>query len=129
MPGEREIRQTAHELRKREHLPEGTEIIPLYARLSAAEQQRVFKPSGRPRIVIATNVAETSLTVPNIKSVVDPGTARIKRYNPRTKIHGLMVEPISQASANQRAGRCGRTAPGVCVRLYDETDYLTRDEF
>ena len=129
MPGEREIRQTAHELRKRDHLPEGTEIIPLYARLSAAEQQRVFKPTGRPRIVIATNVAETSLTVPNIKSVVDPGTARLKRYNPRTKIHGLMVEPISQASANQRAGRCGRTSPGVCVRLYDETDYLTRDEF
>ncbi|MFG0245261.1 MAG: ATP-dependent RNA helicase HrpA [Phycisphaerales bacterium JB052] len=129
MPGEREIRQTAHELRKRDHLPEGTEIIPLYARLSAAEQQRVFKPSGRPRIIIATNVAETSLTVPNIKSVVDPGSARMKRYNPRTKIHGLLVEPISQASANQRAGRCGRIAPGVCVRLYDETDFKTRDEF
>ncbi len=129
MPGEREIRQTAHELRKREHLPDGTEIIPLYARLSAQEQQRVFKPSGRPRVVIATNVAETSLTVPNIRSVVDPGTARMKRYNPRTKIHGLMVEPISQASANQRAGRCGRIAPGVCVRLYDESDYKSRDEF
>lgn len=129
MPGEREIRQTAHELRKRDHLPEGTEIIPLYARLSAAEQQRVFKPSGRPRIIISTNVAETSLTVPNIKSVVDPGMARLKRYNPRTKIHGLMVEPISQASANQRAGRCGRTASGVCVRLYEETDYVGRDEF
>jgi len=129
MPGEREIRQTAHELRKRDHLPEGTEIIPLYARLSAAEQQRVFKPSGRPRIVIATNVAETSLTVPNIKSVVDPGMARMKRYNARTKIHGLMVEAISQASANQRAGRCGRTASGVCVRLFDEADYNARDEF
>tara|TARA_R110002073_G_scaffold239285_1_gene400631 strand:+ start:140504 stop:144394 length:3891 start_codon:yes stop_codon:yes gene_type:complete len=129
MPGEREIRQTAHELRKLDHLPDGTEIIPLYARLSAAEQQRVFKPSGRPRIIISTNVAETSLTVPNIKSVVDPGMARLKRYNPRTKIHGLMVEPISQASANQRAGRCGRTASGVCVRLYDETDYESRDEF
>lgn len=129
MPGEREIRQTAHELRKREHLPEGTEIVPLYARLSAQEQQRVFKPSGRPRVVIATNVAETSLTVPNIRSVVDPGTARMKRYNPRTKIHGLLVEPISQASANQRAGRCGRVAPGVCVRLYDESDYNTRDAF
>ncbi|MBL4697913.1 MAG: ATP-dependent RNA helicase HrpA [Phycisphaerales bacterium] len=129
MPGEREIRQTAHELRKRDHLPEGTEIIPLYARLSAAEQQRVFKPSGRPRIIISTNVAETSLTVPNIKSVVDPGMARMKRYNPRTKIHGLMVEAISQASANQRAGRCGRTASGVCVRLYEETDYTSRDEF
>jgi ATP-dependent RNA helicase HrpA len=129
MPGEREIRQTAHELRKRDHLPEGTEIIPLYARLSAAEQQRVFKPSGKPRIVIATNVAETSLTVPNIRSVVDPGSARLKRYNPRTKIHGLMVEPISQASANQRSGRCGRTAPGVCVRLYDESDFDAREEF
>ncbi|MCA9276580.1 MAG: ATP-dependent RNA helicase HrpA [Phycisphaerales bacterium] len=129
MPGEREIRQTAHELRKRDHLPEGTEIIPLYARLSAAEQQRVFKPSGRPRVIIATNVAETSLTVPNIKSVVDPGSARMKRYNPRTKIHGLLVEPISQASANQRAGRCGRIAPGVCVRLYSETDFETRDAF
>ncbi|MEX0876678.1 MAG: ATP-dependent RNA helicase HrpA, partial [Phycisphaerales bacterium] len=104
-------------------------IIPLYARLSAAEQQRVFKPSGRPRVVIATNVAETSLTVPNIKSVVDPGTARLKRYNPRTKIHGLQIEPISQASANQRAGRCGRIAPGVCVRLYEEADFLARDEF
>ncbi len=129
MPGEREIRQTAHELRKRDHLPEGTEIIPLYARLSAAEQQRVFKPSGKPRIIISTNVAETSLTVPNICSVVDPGTARLKRYNPRTKIHGLLVEPISQASANQRAGRCGRTASGVCVRLYEEADYNGRDEF
>lgn len=129
MPGEREIRQTAHELRKRDHLPQGTEIIPLYARLSAAEQQRVFKPSGRPRIIISTNVAETSLTVPNIKSVVDPGMARMKRYNPRTKIHGLMVEAISQASANQRAGRCGRTASGVCVRLFDESDYNARDEF
>ena len=129
MPGEREIRQTAHELRKRDHLPEDTEIIPLYARLSAAEQQRVFKPSGRPRIIISTNVAETSLTVPNIKSVVDPGMARLKRYNPRTKIHGLMVEAISQASANQRAGRCGRTSSGVCVRLFDEADYAARDEF
>jgi ATP-dependent helicase HrpA len=129
MPGEREIRQTAHELRKRDHLPEGTEIIPLYARLSAQEQQRVFKPSGRPRVVIATNVAETSLTVPNIHSVVDPGTARMKRYNPRTKIHGLLIEPISQASANQRSGRCGRIAPGVCVRLYDETDFESRDAF
>jgi ATP-dependent helicase HrpA len=129
MPGEREIRQTAHELRKRDHLPDGTEIIPLYARLSAQEQQRVFKPSGKPRVVIATNVAETSLTVPNIRSVVDPGMARMKRYNPRTKIHGLLVEPISQASANQRSGRCGRIAPGVCVRLYDETDFESRDAF
>ena len=129
MPGEREIRQTAHELRKREHLPEGTEIIPLYARLSPADQQKVFRPSGHPRVIIATNVAETSLTVPNIRSVVDPGTARLKRYNPRTKIHALQIEPISQASANQRAGRCGRIAPGVCVRLYSETDYATRDEF
>ncbi len=129
MPGEREIRMTAHALRKQDSLPERVEILPLYARLSPSEQQRVFKPKGNPRIVIATNVAETSLTVPGIRSVVDPGSARLKRYNTRTKIQGLMVEPISQASANQRAGRCGRLAPGVCVRLYDQTDYETRDEF
>ncbi len=131
MPGEREIRQTAHELKKLDYLPHDVEILPLYARLSPAEQQRVFK-SGRSagsRIVIATNVAETSITVPNIRGVVDPGVARLKRYNPRTKLHGLQVEPISQASANQRAGRCGRIAPGVCLRLYEQNDYVGRDEF
>lgn len=129
MPGEREIRMTAHALRKQDSLSERVEILPLYARLSPQEQQRVFKPSGAPRIVIATNVAETSLTVPGIRSVVDPGVARLNRYNPRTKIQGLLVEPISQASANQRAGRCGRVAPGVCIRLYDEDDFKARDEF
>ena len=129
MPGEREIRMTAHALRKQESLSERVEILPLYARLSPQEQQRVFKPSGAPRVVIATNVAETSLTVPGIRSVVDPGVARLNRYNPRTKIQGLLVEPISQASANQRAGRCGRVAPGVCIRLYGEDDFSGRDEF
>ncbi|MGJ8635722.1 MAG: ATP-dependent RNA helicase HrpA [Phycisphaerales bacterium] len=131
MPGEREIRQTAHELNKLDYLPQNVEILPLYARLSPAEQQRVFKAgrSGGSRIVIATNVAETSITVPNIRGVVDPGVARLKRYNPRTKLHGLQVEPISQASANQRAGRCGRVAPGVCIRLYEDDDYDRRDEF
>lgn len=131
MPGEREIRQTAHELNKLDYLPHNIEILPLYARLSPAEQQRVFKAgrSGGSRIVIATNVAETSITVPNIRGVVDPGVARLKRYNPRTKLHGLQVEPISQASANQRAGRCGRIAPGVCIRLYEDDDFDRRDEF
>ncbi len=129
MPGEREIRMTAHALRKQSTLPERVEILPLYARLSAADQQRVFRPKGAPRIVIATNVAETSLTVPGIRSVVDPGVARLKRYNARTKIQGLLIEPVSQASANQRAGRCGRVAPGVCIRLYEQTDLESRDEF
>ena len=131
MPGEREIRQTAHELKKLDYLPHNVEILPLYARLSPAEQQKVFKTgrTGGSRIVIATNVAETSITVPNIRGVVDPGVARLKRYNPRTKLHGLQIEPISQSSANQRAGRCGRIASGVCVRLYEESDFDTRDEF
>ncbi len=129
MPGEREIRLTAHALRHHPLLPERAEIVPLYARLSTQEQQRVFRPSGNPRVVISTNVAETSLTVPNVRAVVDPGTARIKRYNARAKIDQLLVEPISQASANQRAGRCGRVAPGVCVRLYDEADLAGRDPF
>jgi ATP-dependent helicase HrpA len=129
MPGEREIRETAHELRKREYLPDNVDIVPLYARLSPQEQQRVFKPGHAPRIVIATNVAETSITVPRIRSVVDPGLARMNRYNPRTKLHGLMIEPISQASSAQRAGRCGRIAPGVCVRLFDRDDFDRRDEY
>jgi len=129
MPGEREIRQTAHELRRPGLLPHNTEVLPLYARLSPQEQQRVFRPSGHPRIVIATNVAETSITVPNIRAVVDPGVARLKRYNPRTKLHALRVEPVSRASCDQRAGRCGRVAPGVCVRLFDESDLERRDPF
>lgn len=127
LSGEREIRETAESLRK--HHPPNTEILPLYARLSAAEQNRVFQPHGRPRIVLATNVAETSLTVPGIRYVIDPGTARISRYSPRAKIQRLPIEKISQASANQRAGRCGRVMAGVCVRLYAEEDYQARPLF
>jgi ATP-dependent helicase HrpA len=127
LPGEREIREAAEALRK--HHPPGTEILPLYARLSADEQDRVFKPSGARRIVLATNVAETSLTVPGIRYVVDTGLARVKRYSYRNKVEQLQVEPISQASANQRAGRCGRVAAGVCIRLYDEADFAKRPKF
>ena len=106
-----------------------TEVLPLYARLSSAEQHRVFAPHAGRRIVLATNVAETSLTVPGIRYVIDPGTARISRYSARTKVQRLPIEPISQASAAQRAGRCGRVAPGVCIRLYSEEDLLSRPEF
>ena len=106
-----------------------TEVLPLYARLSAAEQHRVFASHTGRRIVLATNVAETSLTVPGIRYVIDTGTARISRYSARTKVQRLPIEPISQASANQRAGRCGRVAPGVCIRLYDEEDYVSRPDF
>jgi ATP-dependent helicase HrpA len=127
LPGEREIRQTAEALRK--HHPAGTEILPLYARLGAAEQMRVFAPHAGRRIVLATNVAETSLTVPGIRYVVDPGTARINRYNPRTRVQRLHVEPVSRASADQRTGRCGRLSEGVCIRLYSEEDYRTRPAF
>ncbi|HET9772555.1 MAG TPA: ATP-dependent RNA helicase HrpA, partial [Acidimicrobiia bacterium] len=127
LSGEREIRDTAEALAALA-LPD-TELLPLYARLSAAEQHRVFAPHPGRRIVLATNVAETSLTVPGILSVVDPGTARISRYSHRTKVQRLPIEPVSQASANQRAGRCGRVAPGVCIRLYSETDYRSRPEF
>ncbi|MDS4068811.1 MAG: ATP-dependent RNA helicase HrpA, partial [Candidatus Competibacter sp.] len=127
LSGEREIRETAETLRK--HHPPNTEILPLYARLSAAEQSRVFQPHGRPRIVLATNVAETSLTVPGIRYVIDPGTARISRYSPRSRIQRLPVEKISQASARQRAGRCGRVSAGVCVRLYAEEDFQSRPAF
>jgi ATP-dependent helicase HrpA len=117
LPGEREIREAAEALRK--HHPPGTEILPLFARLSAEEQDRVFKPGGGAlrRIVLATNVAETSLTVPGIRFVVDTGLARVKRYSYRNKVEQLQVEPISQAAANQRAGRCGRVAAGICIRL------------
>ncbi|MFI5506327.1 ATP-dependent RNA helicase HrpA [Mycobacterium sp. NPDC051804] len=126
LSGEREIRDTAEALR---HL-KNTEVLPLYARLPTAEQQRVFQrsQSGR-RIVLATNVAETSLTVPGIRYVVDPGTARISRYSRRTKVQRLPIEPISQASAAQRAGRSGRTAPGVCIRLYSEEDFESRPRY
>ncbi len=127
LPGEREIRETTEALRK--HHPPGTEILPLYARLSAAEQNRVFQPGQQPRVVLATNVAETSLTVPRIRAVIDPGLARISRYSTRSKVQRLPVEPISRASADQRKGRCGRVGPGLCLRLYSEEDYLSRPEF
>ncbi|MQA24656.1 MAG: ATP-dependent RNA helicase HrpA [Micromonosporaceae bacterium] len=125
--GEREIRDAADALGKL-NLPH-TEILPLYARLAAAEQHKVFRPHASRRIVIATNVAETSLTVPGIKYVVDPGTARISRYSNRTKVQRLPIEPISQASANQRKGRCGRLSDGICIRLYSEDDFNGRPEF
>ena len=127
LSGEREIRDLAEALRGA-RLP-ATEVLPLYARLSSAEQHRVFAPHASRRIVLATNVAETSLTVPGIRYVIDPGTARISRYSARTKVQRLPIEPISQASAAQRAGRCGRVAPGVCIRLYSEEDLLSRPEF
>jgi len=127
LPGEREIREAAEALRK--HHPPQTEILPLYGRLSAQEQERVFKPHSGRRIVLATNVAETSLTVPGIRFVVDPGLARIKRYSYRSKVEQLQVERISQAAAKQRAGRCGRVASGICIRLYDEEDFARRPAF
>jgi ATP-dependent helicase HrpA len=127
LPGEREIREAAEALRK--HHPPHTEILPLYGRLSAQEQERVFKPHSGRRIVLATNVAETSLTVPGVRFVVDPGLARIKRYSYRSKVEQLQVERISQAAAKQRAGRCGRVAAGICIRLYDEEDFGKRPAF
>ena len=128
LPGEREIRDTAEALRK--HHPPGTEILPLFSRLSVAEQDAIFRPTAAlRRIVLATNVAETSLTVPGIRYVIDPGTARVKRYSARNKVEQLLVEKISQASANQRAGRCGRVADGICIRLYDEADFANRPRF
>jgi ATP-dependent helicase HrpA len=127
LSGEREIRETAEELAK--HHPPQTEILPLYARLSAAEQSQIFKPHGRRRIVLATNVAETSLTVPGIKYVIDTGYARISRYSARTKVQRLPIEPISQASADQRKGRCGRVSEGICIRLYSEADFAARPQF
>ena len=134
LPGEREIREAAEVLRKRafENRRPGAahaEILPLFARLSAEEQERIFRPHSGRRIVLATNVAETSLTVPGIRYVVDPGLARIKRYSYRNKVEQLRVEPISQASATQRAGRCGRVQAGICVRLYPEEDFAKRPPF
>ncbi len=127
LPGEREIRDTAEVLRR--HHPKGIEILPLYSRLSAAEQDKVFKTGGQRRVVLATNVAETSLTVPNIGYVVDCGLARVNRYSIRQKVEQLHIEKISRAAANQRAGRCGRVMSGVCIRLYDEDDFLQRVDF
>lgn len=127
LPGEREIRDVAEALRKRH--PPHVEILPLYARLSAKEQERIFHPTNARRIVLATNVAETSLTVPGIRYVVDTGLARMKRYSYRNKVEQLQIEPIAQSSANQRAGRCGRVAAGVCIRLYEEQDYSLRSKF
>ncbi|MFF4973188.1 ATP-dependent RNA helicase HrpA [Streptomyces sp. NPDC001083] len=127
LSGEREIRDTADALTKKNY--RFTEVLPLYARLSHAEQHRVFQPHTGCRIVLATNVAETSLTVPGIKYVIDPGTARISRYSHRTKVQRLPIEPVSQASANQRKGRCGRTSDGICIRLYSEDDFAARPEF
>lgn len=132
LPGEREIREAAHEIRKASEMSpalRGSEILPLYARLSPGDQQRIFRPHPGRRIVLATNVAETSLTVPGIRYVVDSGLARLNRYSARRKIESLQIEPISRASARQRAGRCGRTQPGVCIRLYAERDHDARDEF
>lgn len=132
LPGEREIRDTAEALGDLATVsgPRGVDVLPLYSRLSATEQHRVFSPSGsRRRVVLATNVAETSLTVPGIRYVVDTGLARISRYSVRTKVQRLPIEPISQASANQRSGRCGRVAEGIAIRLYSEDDFEARPEF
>ncbi|MFC6276443.1 ATP-dependent RNA helicase HrpA [Psittacicella hinzii] len=133
LSGEREIRDVANELTHHythvNHRYPQLRILPLYSRLSSAEQQLIFKPDGNLRIILATNIAETSLTVPGIKYVIDAGTARISRYNYKTQVQGLPIEPISQASANQRKGRCGRTSPGICIRLYSEEDFANRPEF
>jgi len=127
LSGERDIKEVSEALRK--HNPEQTEVLPLFARQSAAEQNRVFKTGGHRRIVLSTNVAETSLTVPGIRYVIDPGFARISRYSVRNKVQRLPIEKISQSSANQRSGRCGRVAAGVAIRLYDETDFNSRTHF
>jgi ATP-dependent helicase HrpA len=132
LPGEREIRDTADHLRKyqgRSPKLKHIEVLPLFARLSIADQQKIFKPHGQRRIVLATNVAETSLTVPGIKYVIDAGLARINRYSPRAKVEQLQIEKISQAAAKQRAGRCGRVSNGICIRLYSEEDFNHRPEF
>ncbi|MBD9536337.1 ATP-dependent RNA helicase HrpA [Stenotrophomonas sp. STM01] len=127
LPGEREIRDAHQALERRKYRE--TEVLPLYARLSAKDQDRVFNPGPKRRIVLTTNVAETSLTVPRIRYVIDPGLARVKRYSPRQKLDRLHIEPVSQASANQRKGRCGRISEGICYRLYSEADFQSRAEF
>ncbi|PCH64876.1 MAG: ATP-dependent RNA helicase HrpA [Gammaproteobacteria bacterium] len=127
LSGERDIRDVSEALRK--HHPPQTEVLPLFARQSAAEQNRVFKTGGHRRIILATNVAETSLTVPGIRYVIDPGYARISRYSVRNKVQRLPIEKISKSSANQRSGRCGRVAAGICIRLYDEDDFINRQDF
>src|SRR5262245_42859925 len=127
LPGEREIRDAADTLRRKG--PKGLELLPLYSRLTTAEQARVVKPGKERRVVLATNVAETSLTVPRIRYVVDTGDARVKRYSYRNKVEMLRVEPVSQAAAQQRAGRCGRVADGVCIRLYSQQDFEKRPAF
>ena len=132
LPGEREIRDVADHLRKyqgRSAKLRHIEVLPLFARLSIEDQQKIFRPSGTRRVVLATNVAETSLTVPGIKYVIDAGLARINRYSARAKVEQLQIEKISQAAAKQRAGRCGRVSNGICVRLYDEQDFNGRPEF
>jgi ATP-dependent helicase HrpA len=132
LPGEREIREAADHLRKHlahDVMKRSAEVLPLFARLSQAEQERIFDSHTGRRIVLATNVAETSLTVPGIRYVIDAGTARVKRYSFRSKVEQLLVEPVSQAAANQRAGRCGRVANGICIRLYDEKDFNSRPRF
>ena len=125
LPGEKQIRESAIALER--HGGRGLEILALFARQSAAEQARVFAPHAQPRVILATNVAETSLTVPGVRYVIDSGLARISRYSPRARVQRLPIEPVSQASAEQRAGRCGREAPGICIRLYAEEDYATRE--
>ncbi|MGN0918378.1 MAG: ATP-dependent RNA helicase HrpA [Oxalobacter sp.] len=127
LPGEREIREAAEALRKQH--PPHVQILPLYARLSTQEQEKIFKPGNARRIILATNVAETSLTVPGIRFVVDSGLARVKRYSYRNKVEQLHIEPISQAAANQRSGRCGRVESGICIRLYEEQDFLQRQPY
>jgi ATP-dependent helicase HrpA len=131
-PTERDIRDANKRLRghlTRQGLVDRIEVLPLYARLTEAEQQRVFQPHSKPRIVLATNVAESSLTVPGIRYVIDTGTARVSRFAVKSRVQRLPIEPISQASANQRSGRCGRLGPGIAIRLYDESDYLSRHPF
>jgi len=127
LPGEREIREVAEYLRK--HHPPHTEVLPLYARLSVSDQEKIFKSHKGQRVVLATNVAETSLTVPGIRYVIDSGLARVSRYSVRNRIQRLPIEPVSQAAANQRAGRCGRVSAGICIRLYSEENYINRPEF
>lgn len=129
LPTERDIRDVAKVLRGRVRGSGSVEILPLYARLSAAEQHKVFREGPQRRVVLATNVAESSLTVPGIRFVIDTGAARISRYSPRSKVQRLPIEPISQASADQRKGRCGRLGPGICIRLFSEDDYLSRDRY